>query len=256
MEQSTHTEIITPVTREDDKEVIHHASHNKKSSLTVPAAIVIASLLLGVSHVLYAVILNTKNTGPVTMFSGAPVSENDYPTGNKKSDIVIVEYSDTECPFCARLHPTMSQIQSEYEDRVSFVYRHFPLTQIHPNAYAEAQAIECVGKQLGSQKRRDYIDQIFAYKIKNNSMTLLKNGKEELAKNLGVDIKEFSSCLSGVESSARVSDSIQDGVKAGVSGTPATFILKRDGDEYEVFAFIEGAREYEYFKAAIDGALK
>jgi protein-disulfide isomerase len=62
--------------------------------------------------------------------------------------------------------------------------------------------------------------------------------------------------MSGVESSTIVSDSIQDGVKAGVSGTPATFILKRDGDEYEVFSFIEGAREYEYFKAVIDASLE
>lgn len=256
MEQTTHEEVITSSSQTEAKEAPHHVEHKKRPSVTVPAAIIIAALILGVSHVLYAAILNTKNTSPVTIFSGTPISEKDYPTGNKKSDIIVVEYSDTECPFCARLHPTMTQIQSEYGDRVSFVYRHFPLTQIHPNAYAEAQAIECIGKQLGSQKRRDYIDQMFQYKITNNSMTLPKNGKEDLAKNLGADIKEFSSCMSGVESSTIVSDSIQDGVKAGVSGTPATFILKRDGDEYEVFSFIEGAREYEYFKAVIDASLE
>ena len=252
MDQTTHEEEKVEVTNEI---VHHHTHHKKKFTLNTPAAIIIAAIILGASHVLYAAVLNSKNTGPVTLFAGAKVTEKDYPTGNLKSDIVVVEYSDTECPFCARLHPTMTRIQSEYKDRIAFVYRYFPLTQIHPNAFAEAQAVECVGKGLGKDKRREYIDQIFTYKTSNNSMTLPKNGKEDLAKNVGVDMKAFTACLSGEASSKIVTDSIQDGVNAGVTGTPATFVLKRDGDDYEVFAVIEGAREYEYFKAVIDAAL-
>ncbi len=257
MDQSTHIETQGSEAQEvHNHNNDHHTHTRKRRALGTPAAIIVAAVILAISHVAYAMILNSKNTGPTTMFTGAPVSDGDYATGDKKSDVVVVEYSDTECPFCARLHPTMSQIQSEYGDRVSFVYRYFPLTQIHPNAFAEAQALECVGTQLGSQKRRDYINQMFAYKINNNTMTLPKNKKEELAKSLGADMNAFASCMSGPTSATKVSDSIQDGVKAGVTGTPATFILKRDGDEYEVFAIIEGAREYQYLKAALDGALQ
>jgi protein-disulfide isomerase len=255
MEQTIHGEQKEEV-EHGTHEVKHHTVHKKKFTLTTPSAIILAALILGASHVLYAVVLNSKNTGPITLFTGKAITEKDYPTGDTKSDVIVVEYSDTECPFCARLHPVMSQIQSEYKDKISFVYRHFPLTQIHPGAFGEAQAIECLGKQLGSQKRREYIDQMFTYKTSNNSMTLPKNGKEDLAKNFGINMPTFSSCLSGEESSKIVSDSIQDGIAAGVSGTPATFILKRDGDQYEVFALIEGAREYDYFKAALEAALK
>ncbi len=263
MEQTTHEETKEAEAREiietaNTTESVshHHTTHIKKPKLGVPAAIIIAAVILGASHVLYAAILNTKDKAPVTMFAGAPISEKDYPTGNKKSDVVIVEYSDTECPFCARLHPIMSQIQAEYEDRVSFVYRYFPLTQIHPDAFVEAQSIECIGQQLGSEKRKDYISQMFSNKIANNSMVMTKSTRENLAKNLGADSKAFTSCVSSEESSVIINNSIQDGVTSGVSGTPATFILKRDGDEYEVVALIEGAREYDYFKAAIESALK
>lgn len=252
---------MDPIAETEHKEVVHHeakhhTSHKKRFALTTPAAIIIGAIILGASHIAYGVLINGKSTQPVSIFAGAPITEKDFAIGDTKSDVIVLEYSDTECPYCARLHPAMTQIQSEYKDKVSFVYRYFPLTQIHPNAFAEAQAIECVGKQLGAVKRREYIDQMFQYKITNNSMTLPKNGKEDLAKNFGVNMTTFNSCVAGEESKAIVTQSIQDGVTAGVTGTPATFILKRDGDKYEVFALIEGAREYEYFKAALDAALE
>lgn len=245
-----------PKTHVETAQHTTHHRHKKMWSLSTPLAILLGAVILGVSHLGYALVLNTKSSGPVTLFAGAPVTEKDYPTGNTKSDVVVVEYSDTECPFCARLHPAMMQIQSEYNEKVSFVYRYFPLTQIHPGAFAEAQAIECIGRELGAKKRREYVDQMFQYKISNNSMTLPKNGKEDLAKNFGVNMTTFTECLQSEESSKVVSDAIQDGVNAGVSGTPATFVLKRDGDEYEIFALIEGAREYDYVKAVIEAALK
>ncbi len=238
------------------QEITSHTAHKKKFALTTPAAIIIGAIILAISHISYGIIIATKNTQPITLFTGAPLSEKDFVTGNTKSDVVVIEYSDTECPFCARLHPAMKQIQNEYKDKVSFAYRHFPLTQIHPGAFAEAQAIECIGTQLGAEKRRQYIDKIFQHKIANNSMVLPKNEKENLAKNLGVDMATFNTCVSGEASKARIAEAIQDGVSAGVTGTPATFVLKRDGDEYEVFALIEGAREYEYIKAALDAALE
>ncbi len=252
---------MATITETENKHIVGeeketHISHKKKFELTTPAAIVIGSIIIAISHIAYGALVGPSNTQPATLFAGAPISEKDFPTGDLKSEVVVVEYSDTECPFCARLHPTMTQIQAEYKDRATFVYRYFPLTQIHPNAFAEAQAIECVGKQLGADKRREYIDQMFQYKITNNSMTLPKNGKEDLAKNFRVNMVTFNSCVAGDESSLAVNAGIQDGVAAGVTGTPATIILKRDGDDYEVFALIEGAREYEYFKAALDAALE
>jgi protein-disulfide isomerase len=248
----------------EQKETVHaqsgpqnHSHNKKKFELTTPIAIIIAAIILGVAHIGYGVVSRGSVADTLTSyFAGSPITVDDFPTGNVKSDVIVLEYSDTECPFCARVHPTMTKIQAEYSDKVSFVYRHFPLTQIHPNAFSEAQAIECVGEQLGAAKRRDYINQLFLYKIGNSSMTLPKNGKEELAKNIGANVEKLSACIKAQASSDKVANSIQDGVVAGVTGTPATFVLRKDGDDYEVIALIEGAREYEYFKAVIDEALK
>lgn len=249
----------TVVTQEAPVTPHHHVTHHHtspKKGLTTPVAIIIAACILGASHIVYGALIGQKNRTPVNLFQGPAITEKDYPTGNTKSDVVVVEYSDPECPFCARLHPTMKQLEEEYAKKVSFVYRHFPLTQIHKNAFSEAQAIDCIGKELGADKRRDYIDALFSYKIKNNSMQLPVGKKEELAKNMGSNETKFLACLSQEESASAVNASIQGGVNAGVSGTPATFILKKDGDSYEVVSLIEGARDYDYIKMALEAALK
>lgn len=75
------------------------------------------------------------------------VSDEDHILGAKNATITIVEYSDLECPFCRRFHPTMQQVLKEYDGKVRWVYRHFPLTQIHPSAQAMALASECAAEQ-------------------------------------------------------------------------------------------------------------
>jgi protein-disulfide isomerase len=190
--QSQHTEI--KIEAQEDVTPLPLKRH--KAVLTTPIAIIIAAIILGMSHILYAVIIGGKNTDDTAYFLGSSLGENSYATGNIKSDVLVVEYSDTECPFCARLYPTMSEIQRNYSDRVAFDYRHFPLTSIHPNAFGEAVAIECIGQELGAAKRREYIDRLFSYKINNNSMKLPNGAKEALAKEVGANTNTFASCLS------------------------------------------------------------
>ena len=86
-------------------------------------------------------------------------------------------------------------------------------------------------------------------------MTIHKNGKEDLAKNIGVNEKELRLCLTNEESNVAITSSINDGIAAGVEGTPATFILKKTSSGYDVVSLIGGAQSYDYFKAAIDEAL-
>lgn len=232
--------------------------YQKASSftLTVPSAIILGALIIAVSHVSYAYILRgVTPTDTTSIFTGKAIDANDFATGDTTSEVIVVEYSDTECPFCAQLHPTIDRLQKEYSSKVTFVYRYFPLTQIHPNAYDEARAIYCVGKISGADKRGEYIDAMFKYKLGNKNMTLPKNGKEDLAKNLGVNEKELNLCLASDESNRVVADSINDGITAGVEGTPATFVLKKTNDGYDVVSLIGGAQSYDYFKAAIEEAL-
>lgn len=223
---------------------------------TTPSAIIIASLILGFSHIVYGMVVATgpqQNT--VTMFNGRAVDATDLMTGNTKSDVVLVEYSDTECPFCAQLSPTIKKIKDEYASRIGFVYRYFPLTQIHSHAFEESRAIYCVGKNLGAAKREEYVTSIFAYKYERQNMVFPNGQKELLAKNVGVNEEAFNACMQSQESSDVVNASIQDGTVAGVQGTPASFVLIKTKKGYEVVALIDGARPYDYFKAVLDEAL-
>jgi protein-disulfide isomerase len=230
--------------------------HNK--GLSTSTAIIIGALLISFSHIGYGILMSdaqSNGTAKSELFKGRPIDATDLATGKTNSDVIVVEYSDTECPFCAQLHPTMKKLQEQYGSKVSFVYRYFPLTQIHPDAFDEARAVYCVGKIGGAQKRMDYINEMFTYKIGKQNMVLPKGGRESLAKNIGIDGKAFDSCMQSSEPGDAVNASTQDGITAGVEGTPATFILTKTRKGYEVVSLVSGARPYEYFKATVEEAL-
>lgn len=84
--------------------------------------------------------------------------DSDHIKGNKDAKITIVEYSDMECPYCQRFHPTMQQVIADYGDKVNWVYRHFPLTSIHPNAMNLALSSECVAELEGNDKFWEFVD--------------------------------------------------------------------------------------------------
>lgn len=235
------------------KHLFMKISHSLR--LTTPSAIILAAVILGASHVLYAVIGNTTSPSPVPIFKGRTIDASDLETGNIKSKVVLVEYSDTECPFCAQVFPTMKKIQEVYGDKIGFVYRYFPLTQIHADAFEEARAVYCVGQNLGAAKRKEYIDAVFTYKWDKQNMVFPKGQKEIIAKNIGVNESTFAACMKDQSSSDAINASIQDGAAAGVQGTPASFVLVKTRKGYETVSLVDGARPYEFFKAVIDDAL-
>lgn len=231
-------------------------SRFKKFQLTTPVAVILGALILSFSHITYGLLVSGTNTTKNNeMFTGRPVDASDFATGNTKSDVIVIEYSDTQCQFCAQLHPAIQKIQSEYSSKVAFVYRYFPLTQIHPEAFDEARAIHCVGTIAGAQKRVEYINEMFTYKIGKQNMVLPKGGREALAKNINIDAQAFTSCMNNGEAAGVVNASIQEGITAKVEGTPATFVLIKTRTGYEVVSKIDGARPYEYIKAVIEEAL-
>jgi protein-disulfide isomerase len=225
--------------------------------LTTPSAIIISAIILAGSHLGYGFIMSNSSSSatPTTAFKGRTVDGTDLITGNKKASVILVEYSDSECPFCAQLHPTIKKIQEDYASKLGFVYRYFPLTTIHLNSFEEARAIHCVGQSSDAVKRQAYIDQMFDYKFQKRNMLLEKGQKEQMAKAVGVNEAQFTACMQSQESSDAINASIKDGITAGVQGTPATFVLIKNRKGYEVASFVDGARPYEYFKAVIDEAL-
>ena len=146
----------------------------------------------------------------------APITADDHIRGNPKAAITLVEYSDFECPFCGRLHPTMQQLLSEYDGQIRLVYRHFPLNSIHPNAQKAAEASECAAEQ---GKFWEYHDLLFA-----NQQSLGTASLKIYAGQLGLGQNQFDRCLDSSKYAVKVSADQQDGQINGVTGTPGTFV--------------------------------
>src|SRR4030042_5019593 len=96
------------------------------------------------------------------------LTDKDHIRGSLQADIVLVEYSDLECPFCKTFHPSMLQIQKDYGDKVAWVYRHYPLS-FHQNAQKESEASECVAELGGNEAFWKYIDAIYERTTSNGT---------------------------------------------------------------------------------------
>jgi protein-disulfide isomerase len=179
-----------------------------------------------------------------------PITTRDHIRGNKDAKITLLEFSDLECPFCQRFHVTMQEIMKTYGDKVRWAYRHFPLS-FHANAQKEAEASECVADLGGNDKFWEYIDKIFERTTANGTgFALDKLGP--LAAEIGVDQTQFQSCLDSGKYEKLVKGQIEDGTKAGVSGTPATFVINSKGESQ----IVVGAQPIDTFKTLIDQQLE
>lgn len=178
------------------------------------------------------------------------ITSDDHVRGNKNANIALVNYSDLECPFCARFHPTMLQVMKEYEGKVKWIYRHFPLS-FHANAQKEAEATECAAKIGGNEAFWSYTDKIYERTTSNGTGFALDK-LVPLAKEIGLNESQFKKCLDSGEFAQKVKDQMAKGTEEGVSGTPGTIIIDSKGDTQ----FINGALPYDQIKPMIDAALK
>jgi protein-disulfide isomerase/Tfp pilus assembly protein PilF len=136
--------------------------------------------------------------------------------GSPNAPVMIVEFSDFQCPFCRKVQATLKSVLAKYQGRVSLAYRDFPLRGMHGQAELGAESSRCAGEQ---GKFWEYHDMLF-----ENPDKLNRNGLLQLARNANLDEKQFDSCLSGGKYRAQVEQDLQDGIRAGVMGTPGIFI--------------------------------
>lgn len=190
----------------------------------------------------------SPSSAPTQAATGTPpeVNEDDYIRGDVDAELTIIEYSDYECPFCQRFHPTMAQVMDEYAGKVRWVYRHFPLTSIHPQATPAAVAAECAGELGGNDSFWEMTDALF-----ENQSTLGRATFERLAGEIGLNATQFSSCLDSGRYEAKVAEQQRTGAAAGVTGTPGSFLVDAEGNAQ----LIPGALPYAQIKSAIDAAL-
>lgn len=178
---------------------------------------------------------------PTPTASLPKVTDDDWVRGDlNKAKVVLVEYSDFECPFCERHHPTMNQLMAEYGDDIAWVYRHFPLS-FHPQATPAALASECVGEQGGDEAFWTFADAAFA-----NQGRLGTAFYEETVQNLNLDLAAFQDCVSSRKYSAKLTSHQSGGQAAGVSGTPATYVNGQ---------LVSGAVPYAQLQAIVEAAL-
>lgn len=169
----------------------------------------------------------------------------------KKAQVAVIEYSDMECPFCKRVHPTYQQIMQTYGDKVVWVYRHFPLG-FHANAAKEAEASDCAAEIGGNDAFWKYVDKIFE-KTTGGGTGIALDQLVPLAKEVGLNETKFKSCLDSGTYTKHVQDEIASGSAAGVNGTPGNFVLNLKTQKSQE---VSGAQPFESFKSAIDAALQ
>lgn len=145
-----------------------------------------------------------------------PVSERDHAEGAADAPITLVEYGDYECPHCGRAYPIVKEVQRVFGKRLRFVFRNFPLGEMHPHAEHAAEAAEIAG---GMGKFWPMHDILF-----ERQGSLGDSSLGEYAGKLGLDAKVFHQKLAAHEAEARVKEDFLSGVKSGVNGTPTFFI--------------------------------
>lgn len=141
--------------------------------------------------------------------------------GNLNSNIVLVEFTDLQCPFCARFHPNVdSTVQ---KNNVKLVTKHFPLS-FHQYAKDYSVMFECIAKNNGSSQAYTFVSNLFKVNMTKQGAVTLEDGLNE-AKKLGLSDSSFNSCKSDSTIVNKIKDNFDEGVKIGINGTPALYIL-------------------------------
>ncbi len=238
--------------------------NSPRAILNVPMAIVLAAVIIAVSIVwikkpaVSPTIVATNNAGQQTTLKA--VTSADHILGNPNAPIKIVEFSDPSCPYCKIFHPTMNQIIAQYgpTGQVAWVYRAFPLDKpdangnvLHKNAGHESQALECAATLGGNDKFWAYTNRLYSVTPAVTGST--PDGLDQaqlpvIAKYVGLDVAKFNDCLSSGQEAAKVEAQYVDGLNAGVTGTPSSFIVTSSG----TLIPIQGAESFAQLKSILD----
>ena len=179
--------------------------------------------------------------------------DNDPIIGNHDAPITIVEFSDFQCPFCARFNAqTLPSILEEYieQGKVKLVFRDFPIQSIHPNALPASVAAECANDQ---NKFKEMHDILFE---KQSEWSKLETADalslfSQYASGMQLDQEVFDSCLTSGEHISEIKNDLDDGREYGVTGTPGFFV----GNDEIGFVELKGAQPFDSFKKVIDAQL-
>jgi protein-disulfide isomerase len=169
----------------------------------------------------------------------AAVNAKDHTQGDPKAPVTLVEYGDYQCPSCGQAYPIVKRLQKHFGKRLSFVFRNFPLTQIHQYAEPAAETAEYAGAHHKFWEMHDLLYE--------NQERLDYDLLDELSQQLNLDPEELTRAMEAKQFEARVRADFSTGVRSGVNGTPTFFI---NGQRHD------GSYDYESMVEAINLALK
>jgi protein-disulfide isomerase len=235
-------------------------SQEQSSSPAIPIAIVV-----GFGMIALAIFFtNGRDVAPtqvtqevpesaeeVTSAGPRPVDETDYIRGNPNAPILLIEYSDYDCPFCKQFHSTMKQVMEDFgvDGRVAWVYRQFPIEQLHPNSPRISEAALCVGDIGGQTAFWQFSDLIFEQREFDAPTNVVR--LPDYAERVGVDRDAYNACMNSGRMQQAVLDSVKDGFDAGIRGTPYTYVVA--GNQQAV---INGARSYETISGIVNNLIE
>jgi len=182
----------------------------------------------------------------------AVTAARDHIYGDPSARVSLIEYSDFECPFCKRFHPTPKKIVDAYQGKVNWVYRHFPLGFHNPGAQKQAEASECAAGIGGNDAFWRYTDVLYE-RTESNGKGFPLAGLVPLAEEIGLDGAEFRKCLDESRYAARVNEDLKEGISAGINGTPGNILLNNKSGEAIPRA---GAAPFDVLKQLIDRLLE
>ncbi|HEV8194058.1 MAG TPA: thioredoxin domain-containing protein [Ktedonobacterales bacterium] len=168
-----------------------------------------------------------------------PVTERDHIQGNPNAPVTLLEYGDYECPYCGAAYPNVKLVQQRMGERLRFVFRNFPLAQIHPHAEHAAEAAEAAGEQ---GKFWEMHDTLYEHQSALDDIDLI-----QYAADLDLDIPRFEEGLTTHTYAARVREDFLSGIRSGVNGTPTFFINGRRHD---------GSYDAETLQSALEAAIE
>lgn len=234
-----------------------------KTTTTIAAAIITGAAMIAIALLL---VLHPAGgsaaTGATT--NGAPTTPTTIPAtiatlrsddmahirGNSNAQILIFEYSDSDCPFCQQFHPTLQQVVNDYKGQVAWVYRFFPLS-IHPDSHNESVALQCVSEIGGAKAFNAYLDTLVNITLTPNSQTMTTLAT--FAQQQGIDATKFKTCVNDPATTAIVDNGIKEAASIGAQGTPFSIIVNTKTGKQII---VPGAYPLAQIKQDIDSLLK
>lgn len=178
-----------------------------------------------------------------------PITNKDHIKGSKDAKLTWIEYSDLECPFCKQMHPVLQKMLADYDGKVRWVYRHFPLDSLHSKARPEAAAAECASQLGGEDVFWSYIDKVFEVTPANNGLDASQLPK--IAIELGLNKTAFQKCLDSGATTQKVKEDSDGGLEAQVNGTPANFLLDERGNAWVISGAVSSLTVAQLMEAAL-----